>query len=225
MFICENIKKIIKTNLYNVISLRDKKQVKSDGSYVSEGDLLMEEKIMEFVSSLGTGYYLISEEKDNSDFTFDKWDTAIVVDPIDGTENFVSGLKEWGVGVSVYQYGIHVESLIALPELDIYLKSGDTFPSYNSRIYGISSSLSKKDIEDLEVGYEYRIIGCSMYNMYNVITGSYTVFQNPKGVSVWDILPGFNLALENNCNVIVEGKKYNGEFLPPDRKYRFRIEH
>jgi fructose-1,6-bisphosphatase/inositol monophosphatase family enzyme len=224
MFICENIKDIIKSNLENVISLRDKKQMKPDGSYVSEGDLLMERKIMEYVSSLGSDYYLISEEKDNSDFNFDDWETAIIVDPIDGTENFVSGLKEWGVGVSVYRLGLHLESLIALPELDIYKKSGDTFQKYDSRIYGISSSLTKKDIEDLEEGYEYRIIGCSMYNMYNAITGSYAVFQNPKGVSSWDILPGLNLALENNCKTFVEGKEYNGEFLPPNRKYRIKIE-
>lgn len=225
MFICENIKEIIQTNLNKVISLRDKKKLKPDGSYVSEGDLWMEQKIKDYVLSLGADYYLISEEKDNSDFTFDKWKNVVVVDPIDGTENFVSGLKEWGVGVSVYRSGKHSESMIALPELNLYLKSGDRFPNFESRIYGISSSLSKKDIQGLEEGFEYRIIGCSMYNMYNVITGSYAVFQNPKGVSAWDILPGFNLALENNCKVIVEDKKYNGEFLPPNKKYHFRIEH
>lgn len=96
MIICENIKEIIQSNLFKVVSLRNKKHLKPDGSYVSDGDLWMEKKILEYVSSLGTGYYLISEEKDNSDFTFDKWETAVVVDPIDGTENFVSGLKEWG---------------------------------------------------------------------------------------------------------------------------------
>jgi fructose-1,6-bisphosphatase/inositol monophosphatase family enzyme len=107
--------------------------------------------------------------------------------------------------------------MIALPELDIYLKTGDTVPNYESRIYGISSSLLKEDLLNLEEGFEYRIMGCSMYNMYNVISGSYAIFQNPKGAHSWDILPGLNLAVENRI--------YNGEFLQPNKKYRFRVEH
>lgn len=225
MTICEEIIRIVKLISPEVLKLRSTKTRKEDGSFVSAGDLLLENKILEYVNSLGDKYYLISEEKDNSDFSFEQSEFALVLDPIDGTENFVSGLKEWGVGVSIYHSGNHFESLIALPELDLYLKSGDSFPSFESRICGLSSSLAKEDLLNIKEGYEYRIIGCCMYNMYNVITGSFATFENPNGVYSWDILPGLNLALENNCNVFVEDNKYYGEFLYPDRRYRFRIEH
>ena len=225
MNICDNIKKIIQLNTKQAVALRKEKELKPDGSFVSKGDLLIQEKVEEYTEGLGDEYFLISEEKDNSGFSFDQYTYAIIIDPVDGTENFVSGLKEWGVGVSVYQAGKHLESLIALPELDLYIQSGDTFPKYESRIYGISSSLTREQLQSLEQGYEYRIIGCAMYNMYNVITGSYALFQNPKGAYIWDLLPGLNLALENNCKVTVEGKPYGGEFLSPDRTYRFRVEH
>lgn len=61
--------------------------------------------------------------------------------------------------------------------------------------------------------------------MLQVSKGAYATFENPKGASCWDILPGLNLALENNLDVIVDNEKYNGEFLQPTKKYRFRIKN
>lgn len=222
---CSEIQSIISGSLDQILHLRSIKKLKTDDSYVSEGDLLCERLVIEHVTSLKKNIFILSEESKNNDFSFDNYQYVLVIDPIDGTENFVSGLKEWGIGLSFYDRHKHAMSMIGLPELNMWMKSGDKIDAFNSRIYGLSSSLSKQNILDLEEGFEYRIIGCCMYNMYNVIRGSYSVFQNPKGAHCWDILPGLNLALENNCKVIVENKPYHGEFLYPNRKYRFRIEH
>jgi myo-inositol-1(or 4)-monophosphatase len=51
-------------------------------------------------------------------------------------------------------------------------------------------NLPKKNIE-------FRIFGCSMYNMLSAVKGSFRSFENVNGVSCWDILPGLNLALEH----------------------------
>jgi myo-inositol-1(or 4)-monophosphatase len=59
--------------------------------------------------------------------------------------------------------------------------------------------------------------------MYYVITGSFKSYVDTNGGFIWDILPGLNLALENNCEVYVEGKKYNGEFLAPNKRYKLEI--
>lgn len=53
-------------------------------------------------------YIVISEESANDLTDIDRVEYVVTVDPIDGTENFVSGLKEWGVGVSVYRCGNHL---------------------------------------------------------------------------------------------------------------------
>ena len=127
------------------------------------------------------------------------------------------------MSVCVYKNLQHVESMLALPELNEYIITGDTFMPFESRIYGLSSSFNKEDLLQLEEGYEYRIIGCCVYNMLNVVKGAYKVFENPKGAWIWDIIPGLNLALENNLNVNVNGKEYHGELLEPNKKYRFRI--
>lgn len=223
MNICKDIRNIIESNLERITALRANKQEKSDGSYVSEGDLLCEALIKTYIAENLEDFYLISEESpEDNEFSFQKGN-VIILDPIDGTENFVSGLKEWGVAVCYYKNGVHQQSMLALPELGLYLTTGDEVKRFKSRISGISSSLTKDDLLKLPTGFEYRIIGCAVYNMYNVVVGSYYSFENPKGAYVWDIIPGLNMALEHGLNVTVNNNPYHGELLRPNKKYIFKI--
>lgn len=223
MDICRDIQQIIQNNLQEILSLRDQKLKKEDDSYVSQGDLLCEKLIKEYIESELPGYFLVSEESPSDNLVNYTKDNIIILDPVDGTENFVSGLVEWGVAVCVYNNGKHKQSMLAIPELNSYMITGDKFERFESRIAGISSSLTRQDLLNLEEGFEYRIIGCCVYNMYNVITGAFNTFENPRGANVWDIIPGLNLALENGLSVTINNEPYNGELLAPDQKYRFKI--
>lgn len=224
MQISDRVIEIVKNNLDNIVSLRNQKELKDDNSYVSKGDLLCEALIKTLIREEFPEFGLISEESPSENMKAFETKKVIILDPIDGTENFVSGLKEWGISFCVYEDGVCTESLLALPELNLYLTNKTDFVKFESRIAGISSSLTKEDILNLEAGFEYRIIGCCVYNMYNVVTGSYHSFENPKGAKVWDIIAGLNLALQNNLRVTVNNKEYHGELLRPDQKYIFRIE-
>lgn len=226
MDICRGIYTLIKQNLSEILALRSTGILKADNTFVSKGDLLCEKLIMEFLHQNLTNYIVISEESSYENLDYNSAEYIITIDPIDGTENFVSGLKEWGVGVSVYKNMKHHQSMIALPELDICLCTGDKINKIpSSRICGLSSYMTPQDFEQLDKGYEYRIMGCCMYNMYNVIKGSYKQFQHIKGCYSWDILPGINLALEQGCKVLIKEKPYNGEFLLPGIKYCFSVFH
>lgn len=224
MDICRDIYSIIRSKLNEILAFRSTGTLKTDNSFVSEGDLLCESLIFSYLKDNLTNYIVISEESNNDISNIDRVEFVVTVDPIDGTENFVSGLKEWGVGVSVYRKGKHYQSMIALPELDICLCTGEKLERVkNSRICGLSSYMTPGDFEVLGDGLEYRIMGCCMYNMYNVIHGSYKQFQHLKGCFSWDILPGVNLALEHGLSVIIDGKAYNGEFLKPGIRYMFEV--
>lgn len=224
--ICDKVKKAIDWNLAEILSLRYTGRLKPDNSFVSDGDLLSEKIIMDTIKSIHSDIYIISEETEADLSEIGLHNVVVTVDPIDGTENFVSGLKEWGVGVSVYCKGVHSESMILLPELGISFKSGEHLERVmKSRICGLSSYMTSKDFESLGYGYEFRIMGCCMYNMYNVIKGSYKRFEHLKGCYSWDILPGLNLALEQGLKPIVDGKPYTGQFLLPGVKYKFSIEN
>ena len=224
MNICKDIYLLIKDNLKEILSLRHTGTLKSDNTFVSKGDLLCESIIFRYLQENIKNYIVISEESINDLSRIRDVEYVITIDPIDGTENFVSGLKEWGLGVSIYRFGKHFQSMIALPELDICLCTGDKiYRVSNSRICGLSSYMSPEDFEQLDKNSEYRIMGCCMYNMYNVIKGSYRQFNHLKGCYSWDILPGINLAIENGLTVILDGEKYEGQFLEPGIKYCFNI--
>lgn len=224
MDICRDIHAIIKSNLNDILALRSTGTLKSDNTFVSKGDLLCESMVFGYLKDNLTDYIVISEESKNDLSRINEVEYVITVDPIDGSENFVSGLKEWGIGVSVYRCGKHYQSMIALPELDICLCTGDKLDRVpNSRICGLSSYMKPGDFEQLGNGFEYRIMGCCMYNMYNVIHGSYKQFQHLKGCYSWDILPGMNLALEHGLSVIIDGEYYHGEFLIPGKKFKFTV--
>ena len=224
MDICRDIYDLIKNNLSEILSLRSTGIFKSDNTFVSKGDLLCEKLIFDYLAENLTNYIVISEESKSDLTRLNEVEYVITVDPIDGTENFVSGLKEWGLGISVYRRGQHYQSIMAFPELDICLCTGDKLDRIpNSRICGLSSYMTPQDFEELGEGFEFRIMGCCMYNMYNVIHGSYQQFLHLKGCYSWDVLPGMNLALEHGLTVEIDGKEYNGEFLQPNEKYCFKV--
>ena len=225
MNICRHIVDSIEDRLSDILNLRNKIKQKEDGSYVSEGDLLVQSIVFDYICKYMSEYELISEEM--APFSKVDWDingSYVILDPIDGTENFISGLREWGVGISIYTLGLHRQSCIYLPELNDVQITGMPVSKYKSRIIGLSSSLNKSDMLNLpKIEHEYRIIGCSMYNTLAAVRGSFLIFENVKGVNCWDILPGLNLALEHKCIVSVDEEPYTGQILFPVKKYRIRI--
>ena len=133
-------------------------------------------------------------------------------------------MKEWGIGISVFSRGQHIYSFIHLPELNETIDNVKKLDRFESRISGISSSLSFHDLKKLNFqSYEYRITGCSMYNMFCAITGRFKNFENVKGVNCWDVLPGLNIALKNDIPAWVNNVKYTGQLLFPNQKYKIRI--
>ena len=220
--ICKHLIGIIKNNLNEIKKLKSTFYKKSDGSHVSEGDLLIQKLLQDEISRNFDKYFLISEENDH----IGKWEDYkdfIVLDPIDGTENFISGMMEWGVGISVFENKKHKESVILLPDMNLQIMSGDKIIKNKSRIVGMSTRHFKKGLEPCDKNFDYRALGCSMINMYYVLTGSFNHYVDPIGGYVWDILPGLNLALENEMDVYVDDKLYNGEFLSPEKRYKIKI--
>lgn len=220
----ESIPVRMTAQLPSLLALRDTRVEKEDGSYVTKGDLLAQTCVLDAVDSYLQGANVISEELSAAELIIKHNGWTVVVDPIDGTENFTSGLPLWGVAVSVYCADRHVASVLGCPELNQWLRSGEKFPSYMSRIRGLSSSLNRDQILSATQGFEYRIFGCCVFNMLSVIRGSLLSFENPKGANSWDILAGLNLALERGLHVTVDDKIYAGEYLYPNRKYRFKVQ-
>ena len=217
--------KILNRNKKKLFSLRNKKFLKLDKSYVSEADLMIQKIVDNYLlKKFNQNYFLLSEENyKNKKINFKKYRNIFILDPIDGTENFISGIPHWGISFSWFQNLKHKDSFIFFPEINEQLLFKNYKSKNLSRIIALSSSNNKylKKFKDFN---EIRITGCCVYNLYNVIKGKFRSYENQKA-NVWDFIAGFNIAIKNNIEVRVNGKKYNGEFLYPNTKYNIKIKN
>jgi myo-inositol-1(or 4)-monophosphatase len=85
---------------------------KSPGDWVSEADLASERTIRELLTR-DSGLPVYGEEAGGDDF-----DTGWLVDPLDGTANFVHGFDAVGVSVGLIEDGAPVVGVVHAPLLD-----------------------------------------------------------------------------------------------------------
>ena len=195
---------------------------KDDDSPVSTVDFALNEVVREHLLATWPGIWIVSEEEPST-FDVPEGRDVAIVDPLDGTENYVSGLPIWGVSVAVWIDGRHESSLLAFPELGLSLTTGDRSPMFTSRIVGHPSSSPLASLAEHGSGPENRILGSAAFNLFCVATGRFASFSNRIGAHAWDILGGLNLARERGCEVTVDDREYDGEFLDPRCRYRFEV--
>jgi myo-inositol-1(or 4)-monophosphatase len=216
---------LIHGNMDRVEALRYNVVLKPDNSPVTPADVFIEYLIRDWLIERLPGVVFAGEETFSVETQLTSQGHYAILDPIDGTENFCSGLKEWGVSFTLWHGGRHLGSLLFLPELNEHLMTGDTLKPVHSRIRGFSSAVCPEILQGISETQESRLMGCAVYNIYNVVRGAFARFTNPRGAYSWDLLPGLMLAREHHCDIEVEGKPYHGEFLAPGRKYRVDIRH
>jgi myo-inositol-1(or 4)-monophosphatase len=219
-----SVQRLVDAHLAHVLALRHDVRIKEDGSPVTEADLYLERLVRAHLEAALPDLDFVAEESYSGQNVLQEGHVALL-DPIDGTENFCSGLKEWGVSLGLWYRGRHLGSLLHLPELGESLISGDRPTGHVSRITGLSSSFNEGIVQALRATREYRVSGCAVYNLLNVARGSFARFINPKGARAWDLLPGLMLCLEQGCDVRVDDEVFNGRFLDPAQRYRVDIRH
>lgn len=108
---------------------RDTLTIRSKGlqDMVSEADLNTEILIRDRISQHFPGDAFLGEETGLSDYSPEQgiW----VVDPIDGTQPFVSGLSSWCVSIAFVQNGLLKFGMVYAPERDELFAGGVEFPA------------------------------------------------------------------------------------------------
>ncbi len=85
---------------------------KPDLTPVSEADRAAEEKVRELIAASGRGENVLGEE-----FGDDGGDAKWIVDPIDGTTNYVRGVPVWATLLALERQGEVAVSLVSAPAL------------------------------------------------------------------------------------------------------------
>lgn len=204
--------------------------LKNDGSPVGDLDIAIENFILQRLPVLLPGFQLIGEE---SQFPAEWNGNYVVVDPVDGTENYVSGIPIWGTGIALFVENQLAASWVSFPEINMGVasKALDGFlvenfsvfrgPLKESRVAAYSSN-SNWEMVAKDFPEEIRVFGCSLFNLSLAATNSITFNSSSKGVRLWDIVPAALVALESGKKVKINGEEYYGEFLNPN--FRFVVE-
>ncbi len=96
---------------------------KGHADYVSSVDRKAETIARAMISELFPEDEILGEE-----FGGSIEPTCWVVDPVDGTANFLSGLPFWSVSIAYIEDGIPVHGAVALPALDVLIHAGKENP-------------------------------------------------------------------------------------------------
>jgi myo-inositol-1(or 4)-monophosphatase len=204
--------------------------MKNDGSPVGDLDVAIENFVIKQLPALLPGFQFIGEE---SIFPVEWNGNYVVVDPVDGTENYVSGIPIWGTGIALFVDNQLAASWVSFPEIKMEMASraldgflvenfrGFRGPLKESRVSAYSSN-SNWEMIAKDFPEEIRVFGCSLFNLSLAATSSITFKSSSKGVRLWDIVPAALVALESGKKVKINGEEYFGKFLNPN--FRFVVE-
>lgn len=190
----------------------------SDGSPVTEADRSVNRVLKESLLRDQEGW--LSEE-DPDDLERLKNHRVWVVDPLDGTREFVAGVPEWSVSVAMVEGGRAIAGGVCNPATgEIFLGSKETGITYNGRqahaskkdrLEGAVVLASRNEVEHGEWGrfqktsFVIQPMGSVAYKLARVAAGlaDATWTLNPK--SEWDVAAGVAL---------VEAAGGHVQFLP-----------
>ena len=181
----------------------EKLQVSKKGptDFVTNSDLRVEKIIIEELKKAKPNYSIISEEN-GIDNNKDK-DNTWIIDPIDGTVNFLHGIPHFAISIALKSNNEIISGLIFDPiKNEMFYAEKNSGAFYNNQRIKVSK---KNEINDClfvtenkinnELDLPYRKSGCAALNMAYVASGRYDgYFQN--NLSLWDIAAGIVLIKE-----------------------------
>lgn len=132
-----------------------------------------------------------------------------VIDPIDGTFNFVRGSNAWGISIGLFENGVPVYGLVNTPARGELLAGGEMLPAMlngqpMARLrpfdrkcaavgVGIHPDVPKEEGLRLlgaivnEAGVAFRVTGSSVISLIDIAKGSVDGYVG-LGIPSWDIL-------------------------------------
>lgn len=83
---------------------------------VTDVDIAIEDLTRQAVARTAPGIKVFGEENFKNDFTATEEPCYVVVDPIDGTKEFVKGTPDWSISICAVENGIPVVASVFLPD-------------------------------------------------------------------------------------------------------------
>ena len=196
-------------------------EIKEDGSPVSNGDLRVNELISKKISELTPNIPIISEETVNLNIK-NKSKIFWLIDPIDGTKEYIAGKEEYTLNAALVINTVPVLGLVGVPRKDRLFFSYAPGESYlieknqtrkinckkqqpKGKIVALSSVLKPSDIIMNKLK-EHKVTSivkmASSYKFCVIATGEYDIYAARERASEWDYAAGH--AVAQNAGAIIK---------------------
>ena len=187
---------------------------KDDKSKVTQYDLLLENELLSFFNQKGFDN-IISEETNNELLNYKSY---LTIDPIDGTKNFIDGIKKFVIMISYIENNSSIFSIIYNPSNDNFYHSyrNKIFKNFNilnnfaySELIGYLSNNARLYYKDLISCYREiprsRSIG---YDIIEIIEGERSLISFYR-CKIWDLFPALSFLLNLNFKSNVSDLDFN----------------
>jgi myo-inositol-1(or 4)-monophosphatase len=199
---------------------------KAPNSPVTAADLAVDEVLRQELPRPGEGW--LSEETADTRVRLDcrrVW----IVDPLDGTREFLGGIPEWSISIGLAEDGVAVAGGIYNPSSDeMYLGALDTGTTLNGRAVTASQRRSLDGAVVL-VGrwgrrrwpwqrhpFEARPVGAVAYALASVAAGAADALWSRSAKAEWDVAAGTALITGAGGMVTTwDGEPYRFNRWPP----------
>ncbi len=211
----------------------EKLQVSKKGpkDFVTNADVKVEKIILEELKKARPNYSILSEEN-GSEYNKDKNNTWII-DPIDGTINFLHGIPHFAISIALKSNNEIVSGLIFDPiKNEMFYAEKESGAFFNNHRIRVSK---KNELDNClfatggkvkqEIDLNYRKSGSAALDMAYVASGRYDgYFQN--NLNLWDIAAGIvivkeaggvinkiDLSIKKNIKIIASSTDINTKLL------------
>jgi myo-inositol-1(or 4)-monophosphatase len=178
----------------------------SDRTLVTEADRSVNRTLREVLLRDDEGW-LSEEDVDNAERL--KAHRVWIVDPLDGTKEFVAGIPEWGISVALIEGGVAIAGGVCNPATgEIFLGSRETGVTYNGRRVQVSERSSFEGAEILasrsetergewkcfeQAPFAVRPMGSVAYKLARVAAGLADATWTLSPKNEWDVAAGVAL--------------------------------
>ena len=225
----EKVSKILIRDFGEIEKLQVSKKGPSD--FVTNSDLRVEKIIIEELKKAKPNYSIISEENgiENNKDKNNTW----IIDPIDGTINFLHGIPHFAISIALRSNNEIVSGLIFDPiKNEMFFAEKDNGAFFNNQRIRVSQ---KNELNNClfatggkvnkEPNLSFRKSGCAALDMAYVAAGRYDGYFQ-YNLNLWDIAAGIVLVKEaggmlnkidlsdnNNIKIIASSTVINSKLL------------
>jgi myo-inositol-1(or 4)-monophosphatase len=206
---------------------------KEGGDPVTEADTAVDALLRNFLPRPGDGWLSEETEDDPARLAARRvW----IVDPVDGTREFIAGIPEWSVSVGLVEDGRAVAGGVANPATgEIFLGAVGAGVTANGAAAGVRdraglagaevlvsrSEARRGDWDGYGGGFTLRPKGSIAYKLALVAGGLADATWTLKPRHEWDVAAGVALILAGGGKVMTAGTRGSGEprFNQPEPRY------